>query len=180
MAFEVAFRQLSQEHLQSLPAFQCGRAALEGFLVEDAHNFHKYGLTNTTLVYVQGDNAIAGYFSLSSDAVKLTTFEAGELGLPFDVEIKYFPAVKITKFAVHSKYQRAGLGLQLIDAIEGMVYADGKSVATRLLTVDAVNQPDVIGFYRKARFEECLEAQKLAQGQQRETILMFKDIYVES
>ncbi len=181
MAFEVVFRQLSEEHLQALPKFGCGRASLDGFLVEDAHNFHKYGLTHTTLVYVQGDDAIAGYFSLSSDAVKLSTFETGELGLPFDAEISYFPAVKITKFAVHTKYQRAGLGMQLVNAIQGLVYADGRSVATRLLTVDAVNKPDVVAFYTKAGFEECLAAKKeLRQQQARETVLMFKDIYTEN
>jgi GNAT superfamily N-acetyltransferase len=125
LAFELAFRQISEEHLPALPAFACGRESLEEFLVEDSYNFHKYGLTNTTLVFVQGDVAVAGYFSLSSDAVKLATFEEGELGLPFSTEIKYFPAVKITRFAVHTQYQRAGMGMQLIDAIEGLVYSDG-------------------------------------------------------
>ena len=115
---------------------------------------------------------------VSTDAVKLSTYEAGGLGLPFEAEIKYFPSVKITKFAVHQKHQRSGLGLQLIQSIEGLVYADGSgSVATRLLTVDAVNEADVLAFYRKAKFEECLEAGRMAQGAHRETILMFKDIY---
>ena len=178
MAFELAFRPLSQEHTAHLPAFNCGRKNLNSFLVEDAPGFHDHGLTSTTLVFVQDDPTIAGYFSLSSDAVRLSAFETGELGLPFHTEIRFFPAVKITRFAISEKYQRKGLGLQLIDAIEGLVYADGSSsVATRLLTVDAINERDVLDFYRKARFEACLEAGRAAQGRDRETILMFKDIY---
>jgi ribosomal protein S18 acetylase RimI-like enzyme len=178
LAFDVVFRALSDEYLALLPQFDCGRKNLNAFLVEDAPEYHKHGLTHTTLVFVQDDSSIAGFFSLSSDSVTLSAFEAGELGLPFQAEIKFFPAVKITRFAIQGKYQRSGLGLQLIDAIEGLVYADGSSsVATRLLTVDAVNEDDVIAFYRKAQFEPCLEAERRAQKQKRETILMFKDIY---
>ena len=147
MAFDLAFRQLSDEFNDLLPQFKCGRDSLDSFLADDAPAFQKYALTSTTLVFVQGDPAIAGFFSLSSDAVKLSTYEAGGLGLPFEAEIKYFPSVKITKFAVHQKHQRSGLGLQLIQSIEGLVYADGSgSVATRLLTVDAVNEADVLAF----------------------------------
>lgn len=177
MAFEVAFRQLTSEHKESLPHFKCGRDSLNAFLCEDAVDFHEHGLTHTTLVYVAGDNEIAAYFSLSSDAVRLTTSEEGDLGLPFYAEIKYFPAVKITKFAVHEKYRRNGMGLQLLDAIQGLVYADGSAVATRILTVDALNEEDVLAFYAKGGFIEGLMAQKLAQGQKRETILMYRDIF---
>lgn len=178
MAFDLAFRALTDEYLELLPPFDCGRENLGAFLADDAPEYHKHGLTHTTLVFVQGDPAVAGFFSLSSDSVNLSTFETGELGLPFDAPIKFFPAVKITRFAVHLKYQRSGLGLQLIDSIEGLVYADGSSsIATRLLTVDAVNEPDVLAFYDKAGFEECREAERKAQRQQRETILMYKDIY---
>ena len=175
MAFEVVFRQLPEDFQQQ--QFDCGRASLNEFLWEDACGFHKYGLTHTTLVYVQGDEALAAYFSLSSDGIRLSTFEAGELGLPFDAEIKYFPAVKITKLAVAVRYQRSGLGKQLLDAIQGLVFGDDRPIATRVLTVDAINEPDVVAFYDKFGFVEALEAARQAQGRERDTILMFKDIY---
>jgi GNAT superfamily N-acetyltransferase len=180
VAFEIAFRQLSPELQPSLGRFSCGRDSLDEFLRDDALDFHRYGLTHTTLVFVQGDDEIAAYFSLSSDGIRLSPVETFELGLPFDAEIKYFPAVKITKFAVCRRYQRSGLGMQLIDAIEGLVYADGKAVATRILTVDAINEPDVVAFYGRAGFLDAQEAVRAAQGRQRETIAMYKDIFKEA
>ena len=181
MAFDIAFRALTDEFVDRLPAFKCGRESLDAFLLDDAPSYHKHGLTHTTLVFVEGDPAIAGFFCLSSDSVNLTTYEAGELALPFEAPLKFFPAVKITRFGILLKHQRAGLGLQLIEAIEGLVYADGSSpVATRLLTVDAVNEDDVIAFYSKAKFLPCLEAEKKSQKQKRDTILMYKDIYAEA
>lgn len=122
-----------------------------------------------------GDEKIAGYFSLSSDGVRLTTFEMGELGLNFEVELSFFPAVKITRFAISGKYQRAGLGLHLIKTIEGIAYTD--YVAARVLTVDAFNAEDVLNFYRKAQFKECLNSAKRRGSQRPETIHMYKDIY---
>lgn len=180
MSFEgLVFRELTPAHQPELPKFSCGRESLDGFLKDDACNFHTYGLTHTTLVYMEGDPVVAAFFSLSSDALRLSTFEAGELGLPFDAEIAYFPAVKITRFAVNKKYQRSGMGQQLVNAIQGLVYAEGTSVATRILTVDAVNKPDVIDFYKKAGFLEALAMAKMSRQQERETILMFKDIYTD-
>lgn len=178
MAFELVFREWSPEQAELCGRFTCGRDSLNEFLRDDASNFQKYGLSNTTLVFVQGDAEIAGYFSLSSASLRLTTMEAGELGLPFEAEIKFFPAVKITKLAVATKYHRRGMGEQLVEAIEGLVY--GKAIATRILTVDAINEPEVLSFYKKAGFVDSMEAERQAQRQRRETIAMWKDIYAEA
>lgn len=53
--------------------------------------------------------------------------------------------------------------------------------AVRLLTVDAVNQQAVLNFYKRSGFIESLSDMKERQGQKvRDTILMFKDLYVQS
>jgi hypothetical protein len=100
VSFEgLALRSISQEPPPDVAGFTCGRVSLDDFLHTEALDFHKAGLTLTTLAYLP-DAGLAGYFSLSSDAVKLTMTETGDLGLNFKPEISFFPAVKITRFAV--------------------------------------------------------------------------------
>jgi uncharacterized protein YlaN (UPF0358 family) len=50
--------------------------------------------------------------------------------------------------------------------------------AVRLLTVDAVNQENVLSFYQRVGFIESLSDSKQRQAQKaRDTVLMFKDLY---
>lgn len=78
--------------------FSCDRLELNEFLIEDALYHHQQNLTNTTLVLME--EKVVGFFSLSSDAIRLSAAEKGELALNGEFEINYFPAVKITKLAV--------------------------------------------------------------------------------
>lgn len=117
-----------------------------------------------------------GYFSLTADSVHLSGGERTDLGLPFDVPISYYPAAKITKLAVASGLQRSDIGDALIALICGIVST--APFAVRLLTVDAVNQPAVLGFYARTGFIESLSEKKERQNQKvRDTVLMFKDLY---
>jgi len=156
--------------------FSCGREQLDIFLREDARAYDAHGLTNTSLVFVKGQQSPVAYFSLTADSVRLNDFEQGELGLPFNVPITYYPAVKITKLAVASGQQSKGIGETLIALIGGTVAV--APFAVRLLTVDAVNVPQVIAFYEKTGFLESLADKHERQSQKRrDTVLMFKDLY---
>lgn len=169
----------------ALEQFACTREELKAFLVEEALEYARYGLTETAVAFVNDDPIPAGYFSLSADGLKLQTSEKFELGLPFECPIEYFPAVKITKLAVRTDLQRKGLGRAFLDLIEGIAFESGFSV--RLLTVDAVNEPHVIAFYQSLGFQNAMrngirQAQRQRQGRggandRPETVLMYKDIY---
>lgn len=179
MSFEtIAFRRVKSEFVATAKAFSCGRGDLDDFLLKEAVEFDSHGLTLTTLVYRDETQPCpCAYFSLSADAMKLTTSEAGDLGLPFKPEISFFPAVKLTRFAVDKSMQRGGLGSHLLKTIEGLVFSE--HIATRLITVDALNEPDVINFYTKNKYEMSLETQKKRRNNNdgHTTIHMFKDIY---
>ncbi len=128
------------------------------------------------MVFAPGNDAPVGYFSLTADSVHLSGGERTDLGLPFDVPISYYPAAKITKLAVASGLQRSDIGDALIALICGIVST--APFAVRLLTVDAVNQPAVLGFYARTGFIESLSEKKERQNQKvRDTVLMFKDLY---
>ena len=182
MGFEtIAFRRISKESAEHFNRFDCGRAELNLFLLEDALEYDEHGLTVTTLVYEAENPCPVAFYSLSADAVKLTTFETGELGLPFTTEISFFPAVKITRFAVGREMQRNGLGRHLLNTIQGQVFSSNHAV--RLLTVDALNDKDVISFYGNSGFQTSLETEnRRKRGNQNgeyETVHMIKDIYAE-
>lgn len=172
----ISLRHVQDIEDESLNYFTCGRSQLDSFLSSDAKDYDKHGLTSTVVVFSVNEVCPVAYFSLTADAVRLSGSEKNDLCLPFDVPISFYPAVKITKLAVASNYQRQGVGEQLIDLIFGIV--SDTPFAVRLLTVDAVNQPEIISFYQKVGFVESLADAKEKKHQNRkETVLMFRDIY---
>ncbi|HAV5515511.1 TPA: GNAT family N-acetyltransferase [Acinetobacter baumannii] len=173
---EVKLRKIDSIEKHLYQEFQCERQELNEFLVEDALSYHEHGLTKTSLVFYNDD--LVGYFSISADRIELTPTEKDELYINDDIQITYFPAIKITKLAVDLKYARLGVGSYLIDLIEGMAF--GLEMGIRFITLDAVNKPEVLDFYRKNGFQESLhEERQRRQQKNRPTILMHKDIFAE-
>lgn len=99
---DLIFRNIQDVSDDILLQFTCGRDQLDEFLHEDARDYAEHGLTKTVVVFLDGFDGIAAYFSLSSDAVLLSDSEKFEL-VGMTVPIKSFPAVKITKLAISSK-----------------------------------------------------------------------------
>ncbi len=172
----LVLRNIQELAPEDLQGFSCGRAELENFLFDDARDYHAHGITSTTLVFLGSETAPVAYFSLSADSVRLTETEKFELGLPFMAPISYYPAVKLTKLAVASKYQTSGLGSYLLTLIYGMVV--DSFFAVRLITVDAVNTEKVRAFYERNGFiRSGADERERKQQRQLNTILMIKDIY---
>ncbi|KGW36399.1 acetyltransferase family protein [Burkholderia pseudomallei MSHR2451] len=146
----IALRKISDLEAEQLVEFRCGSDDLDGFLANSAHSYSIHGLTQTVVAFAGSDPNPAAFFSLSADGLPLSASEQFELGLPFECQISYFPAVKITKLAVRQEMQSNGLGSDLIKIIEGMAFLE--NVAVRLLTVDAINTPKAIAFYQRNGF----------------------------
>jgi len=160
--------------------FDGGDPDLNAFLGEEALPYQTHGLTFTYLVFNRELSAanLLGFYSLSSDSLKLEGVELTELGLPFVAPLSFFPAIKLTKLAVSRHSQSGGLGAHLIKIIIGSVFST--HAAVRLITVNAVNNPRAIAFYERQGFIECIRTvQKPRKGEPQEppTILMYKDIY---
>lgn len=155
--------------------FECDRQELNDFLKNDALEYHQDNITRTTLVFIQ--DKLIGYFSLSSDALKLTSSEVFEIGFNAKYPITYFPAVKLTKLAIDKSYSGQGYGSKLLKLIEGLFY--NMPLAIRFITLDAVNDEKVINFYLKNGFMESLQqANERKQQRNKATVLMYKDIFV--
>lgn len=175
-AEQLSLRHIGDVEDEVLRGFSCGRPQLDDFLREDARDYDAHGLTSTVLVFVADVREPVAYFSLTADSVHLSGGERTDLGLSFDAPISTYPAVKLTKLAVAQTMQSRGLGAHLMNLICGL--ASEAAFAVRLLTVDAVNQDDVLRFYQRVGFMNSLSDEKERKSQKnRETILMFKDLY---
>jgi GNAT superfamily N-acetyltransferase len=133
---EVVLVRLSSAY--DLASFDCGDQDLNEFLVDDALEYQKLFLANTTLMLAQG--RVAAYFSLSSDAIQLSRDEkdVGGIGTPFSS----FPALKIARLATDTKFQGLGYGRMALEFCIGLARHfndehrhDG--VGCRFVTVDA-------------------------------------------
>lgn len=184
---QLALRRIYELDKDILAGFECGHGDLDVFLTESAHDYSDHGLTETIVAFAGSDGAPAAFFSLSADGLPLRNSELLELGLPFECPITYFPAVKITKLAVRGDMQSAGLGAELLKIIEGLAF--NNSVAVRLLTVDAINDPRAIAFYQRHGFKPSLQHEIRQQRADRnrpnrrvaeqlpQSVLMYRDLY---
>ncbi|MFM0736780.1 GNAT family N-acetyltransferase [Paraburkholderia xenovorans] len=184
---QLALRRIYELDKDILAGFECGHGDLDVFLAQSAHDYSDHGLTETIVAFVGSDGAPAAFFSLSADGLPLRSSELLELGLPFECPITYFPAVKITKLAVREDMQSAGLGAELLKIIEGLAF--NNSVAVRLLTVDAINDPRAIAFYQRHGFKPSLQNEIRQQRADRnrpnrrvaeqtpQSVLMYRDLY---
>lgn len=184
MSFEeFTLDRVTDVEREVLEHFSCGDAELDQFLQEFAQEYDKHGLTATTVAFRDGDDVPVAYFSLSADSLQLQGVELTELGLPFEAPLLFYPAIKITKLATREDLQSEGIGAELIKLIAGIVFASPFSV--RLLTVNAVNRERTLAFYERAGFVashkngEVRKKRNRVQDQDRNTILMYKDIYAE-
>lgn len=145
----VQFKLLALE--MNVSEFDCGDKDLNDFLKNEA-NDHARTLLAKTTVAITSEGQIAGYFALSSDAVRLTDDEKRG----FDVRKRYaeYPAVKIGRMAIDKRFQGKGIGRVLIETVAGIARNDLPNIGSRFLTVDAY--PAANAFYEKNGFTNNL------------------------
>lgn len=165
---------------QVLKAFDCGKSNLNEFLRDNALEMHDSKLSSTSLVFHKDFDGLVGYFSLSNDAIPLSSFEESELGYNGETNLSAFPAVKIGRLATQRSLHRTGVGAAVMEMILGDVLGSKTLSVARILIVDADNDPKVIAFYESCGFERSQWAKKMAtnhggRGQQF-TVKMIRDV----
>lgn len=154
--------------------FDCGEAGLNKFLwdQEEVAEYQESGLGTTTLVYCHG--MLVGFFTLNNDALELKYVDAkkmsGQIKRKQKEVIESIPAIKIGRFAVHSRLQKKGIGRFMMRYIVGLALSSD-AVAVRLLILEAypTSQP----FYQKLGFQ-FTEEKKRERGRRNRT--MFLDL----
>lgn len=137
-----------------LGGFDCGDEDLNNFLLEDAKGFLEKRIA-TSYLLVDEDNIVA-YFCLLNDKISrqdITNSQWKKIkgGYPESKRFGSYPAIKIGRFAVSSKYRGRNIGTDLMNLLKGMLNNNPNYSAFRYLTVDAYLS--AIDFYQKNKFK---------------------------
>ena len=145
----IEFRILSSNI--NINDFDCDDKDLNEFLIDDALNYQKQNLAQTTCVFF-GD-LLVGYFALTTDVLSLTNYERRKAKIPNEKRIKEYPAIKIARMAFSKDHQRKNLGKIVVNFVKGLcVNLKGQGVAVKYITVDAYKNAK--GFYDECGFVE--------------------------
>ena len=119
-------------------AFDCGNEVLNEFLRRYARKSHELGGSKTFLAIDDADDkTILGFYSLSPASMSYArTPEIIRRGLPrHDV-----PGFRLARLAVESKFQRRGMGGQLLLAAGRRCLLAAAEVGGVVLVIDAKNE----------------------------------------
>ena len=98
------------------------------------------------------------------------------------INVSEKPGRSLGRLAVATDLQGQGIGAQIMELVHGEVLDSGSLSATRLITLDADNDPQVVAFYKKLGYQESIWAEKRAResGPRRHaappTIKMIRDV----
>ncbi|MEK6982819.1 MAG: GNAT family N-acetyltransferase [Candidatus Micrarchaeota archaeon] len=131
-----------------LSNFDCADNDLNSFLKDDSLIYQNGSLAVTYLCLYK--NQVIGYFSLSSDSIRLDLGEKEPMS-ESKQRLGEYPAVKISRLAVHKDFSGRGVGTYLIKVAIGKITASiMKEIGCRFVTVDAYDQ--AVEFYIKLGF----------------------------
>ena len=78
--------------------------------------------------------------------------------IPNEKRRKSYPAVKIGRLAVSTKYAGLGFGLFMVDIVKQMYIDNQQQSGCRFITIDAYR--NALGFYEKNRFSYLTDKDK--------------------
>ncbi len=141
--------------IQDLKSFDCEDPDLNDFFQNESINYTDQLLAVT---YVFEDTTeVAGFFTVLNDRISQsdadkTTFNRLSRPIPNEKRYNDFPAVKVGRLGVNTRYKRKRVGSEMLDFIKGF-FTNNNKTGCRFITVDAYNEPEILGFYRKNSFD---------------------------
>lgn len=134
-----------------LSTFDCNHPDLNDFIRNNALNYQKQNLAQTTCILYE--DKVVAFYTLACDALYLMNKEKRKSDIPFlKGHYDTYPAIKICRMACINDYKSKRIGSYLIKLIIGKVYSlntDSK-IACKFITVDAY--PGAEKFYEKQGF----------------------------
>jgi ribosomal protein S18 acetylase RimI-like enzyme len=149
--FKWAIQKLSAQHDRS--AFDCGKGALNDFLMKYAGQNQKLGVSQTYVAVQPNSAKVDGYYAISSGAVEFAS-------VPDDVRKRLprypVPVAHLGRLAVDKAAKGKGLGrLLLLDAMERIIRA-ADSIGICAIEVWAKDN-EAKSFYAKYGFVPLLD-----------------------
>ena len=141
------YQELTPE--TDLKAFKCADDDLNDFLLNEAVDYQTELLAKTYLLINEENGDVIAYFSLLNDTVRLEETDRATANrinrkIPNSKRRKHYPALKIGRLAVDSRYAGMGFGERIMNTI-CMMFKHNNRSGCRFLTVDAL--ASATGFY---------------------------------
>ena len=154
--------------------FDCGNDDLNDFVRNDAERHRSELIAETYSFSYQFDDGTCiplAFVSLSNDTIKRRHLAASILEtIPEGLRYEPLPAVKIGRLGVLKEFHNLDVGTALLNLLKQLFTTENRT-GCRFLTVDAYNDPHVLGFYRKNGFDFYHE-----KDANRQTRIMFFDL----
>jgi len=171
---EIVFRRLTAEDAR--PPFDCKDKDLNEFFFKDSKDGCKELVSVTYCVEREG--VLLAYFCVSNDSIRSKdtsnrNFDRIRSLMTPSKQYPSMPAVKIGRLAVSALSKRNGVGTAILDLIK-VWFTKGNKTGCRFIIVDALNNNEALGFYKKNGFD-FLDSHR--DTEDRKTRLMYFDLY---
>lgn len=128
-----------------LSSFNCKSEELNDFLKTNAWADQNNLVNRTRLCFCS--DYLAGFYSLAADTIEAKSVIDGIESYQY----RKYPAVKIARLAIDSRFERHGIGTFLMKIILAQVISICDNIGCRYLLVDS--KLESIGFYEKFEFK---------------------------
>ncbi|MGL4670335.1 MAG: N-acetyltransferase, partial [Methanobacteriaceae archaeon] len=160
--------------------FDCGFEDLNDFIQNDALIQQSAKLNVTYAVIYQ--NKILAYFSILADNILFKNLGSEIEDLSEIGHYKTYPAVKIGRLAIDKKYQKLGLGNDILKQIIMNINFYSEKLGIRFITVDAYAY--AFKFYVlknmfspfENELKNVVKIDKMIQREKTRTIALYKDL----
>lgn len=163
--------RLTQDY--QFKSFDCSNQDLNDFLLSDSKPYLKKLLSVTYIL--ENDKDIVAYFSVSNDKISIpdsdrATWRKIKALFPHSKHRSDYPAVKIGRLAVNTKYAKNGIGSDILNFVKQFFISNNRTGCS-FITVDALRE--AIPFYLKNDFKYL---DKASANSNSDTCLMYYDL----
>lgn len=147
---QLKIETMRKEHLDIIENFDTSNKELKDFLVEDAFENQKRGISKTYIWFHKPTNNFVAYVTILADAIRV---HGTKLGISFEdkgITYKTMPALKIGRLCVSDKYRNRKIGSYILIFVMNILLEINEKIGCRFLVVDA--KKESIHFYRKKSF----------------------------
>lgn len=155
---ECTFQPLTEKLLANSHPFECENPDLNDFFKNDCVLFSKQLLGKTYCFTLDKDpKSIVCAFTISNDSIKTSTLPNSRvkkvnLKIPHQKRFNSYPAVLIGRLGVDLKFNRRGIGTELMDFIKSWFIDENNKTGCRFIVVDSYNNNSAINYYTKNGF----------------------------
>ena len=176
------FCELTDDVLSACEPFSCGNDDLDDFFAHDATRYARFLMGKTYCFRLDAaPSKIVCALTVSNDSIRIYDLPRSRRDhmkslTHHEKPLRRYPGVLIGRLGVGSEFARKGIGSETLDFVKGWFYSSENKTGCRFIIVDAVNEPDVLAFYKKNGFVPLFSTEEqeflYTGGKKREPVLL--------